>query len=64
MDNIITDNNKKRYLLYNIIDKKNKNEKIIKFMCNQKYGTFLLDFLNADFSTAENAYNIFCILWN
>lgn len=45
------------------VDKKNKNEKIIKFMCNQKYGTFLLDFLNADFSTAENAYNTFFVYY-
>jgi len=43
------------------LDKKNKDEKIIKFMCNQKYGTFLLDFLNADFSTEENAYNTFFV---
>lgn len=45
------------------LDKKNKNEKILKFMCNQKYGTFLLDFLNADFSTAENAYNTFFVYY-
>ena len=45
------------------LEKKNKNEKIIKFMCNQKYGTFLLDFLNADFSTAENAYNTFFVYY-
>lgn len=45
------------------LDKKNKDEKIIKFMCNQKYGTFLLDFLNADFSTAENAYNTFFVYY-
>lgn len=45
------------------LNKKNKDEKIIKFMCNQKYGTFLLDFLNADFSTAENAYNSFFVYY-
>ena len=45
------------------LDKKNKNEKIMKFMCNQKYGTFLLDFLNADFSNAESAYNSFFVYY-
>jgi hypothetical protein len=45
------------------LDKKIKNEKIMKFMCNQKYGTFLLDFLNADFSTSESAYNTFFVYY-
>lgn len=26
---------------------------------NKEYGTFILTFLNADFSSAENAYNTF-----
>lgn len=45
------------------LDKKDKNEKIMKFMCNQKYGTFLLDFLNADFSSEESAYNTFFVYY-
>ena len=45
------------------LNKKDKNEKIMKFMCNQKYGTFLLDFLNADFSTAESAYTSFFVYY-
>lgn len=45
------------------LNKKDKNEKIIKFMCNQKYGTFLLDFLNADFSNSESAYNTFFVYY-
>lgn len=41
------------------LNKKDKNDKMMKLMCNQSYGTFLLDFLNADFSNAESAYNSF-----
>ena len=45
------------------LDKKDKNEKIIKFMSSQNYGKFLIDFLNADFSTSESAYNSFFVYY-
>lgn len=42
------------------LNKNDKNNKMIRLMCNQNYGTFLLDFLNADFS---NAYNTFFVYY-
>ena len=45
------------------LNKKDKNDKMIKLMCNQNYGTFLLDFLNADFSSEESAYNTFFVYY-
>lgn len=45
------------------LNKKDKNDKMMKLMCNQSYGTFLLSFLNADFSNAESAYNTFFVYY-
>lgn len=45
------------------LNKKDKNAKMIELMCNQNYGTFLLDFLNADFSSEESAYNTFFVYY-
>lgn len=38
-------------------------DKMVKQMFNKDYGSFILTFLNADFSSVENAYNTFFIYY-
>ena len=40
-----------------------KKDKMVKQMFNKDYGSFILTFLNADFSSAENAYNTFFVYY-
>lgn len=40
-----------------------KEDKMIKQIINRDYGSFLTTFLNADFTTAENAYNTFFVYY-
>lgn len=40
-----------------------KKDKMIKQMFNKDYGSFIITFLNADFSTPENAYNTFFVYY-
>ena len=56
------DNEFSRHVVLDLT-KKDKNNKMMKLMCNQSYGTFLLSFLNADFSSEENAYNTFFVYY-
>lgn len=44
---------------YIALDLNSKKHKMIQRIFNVKYGTYLLTFLNADFSSAESAYNTF-----
>lgn len=46
-----------------VLDKTDKNDKIVKAMFNNPYGTYIITFLNADFSTAEKAYYSFFIYY-
>ena len=43
------------------LNKNPKKAKMIKQTLAREYGSFLITFLNADFSNAENAYNTFFI---
>lgn len=40
-----------------------KKDKMVKQMFNKDYGSFILTFLNADFSSSENAYNTFFVYY-
>jgi hypothetical protein len=40
-----------------------KKDKMVKQMFNKDYGSFILTFLNADFSSVENAYNTFFVYY-
>lgn len=40
-----------------------QKDKMVKQMFNKDYGSFMLTFLNADFSSAENAYNTFFVYY-
>lgn len=40
-----------------------KKDKMVKQMFNKDYGSYLLTFLNADFSSPENAYNTFFVYY-
>lgn len=40
-----------------------KKDKMVKQMFNKDYGSFILTFLNADFSSLENAYNTFFVYY-
>lgn len=40
-----------------------KKDKMVKQMFNKDYGSYLLTFLNADFSSVENAYNTFFVYY-
>ena len=40
-----------------------KKDKMVKQIFNKEYGSFITTFLNADFSSAENAYNSFFIYY-
>ena len=44
-------------------DQDTKKGKMVRQTLNKEYGTFILTFLNADFSSAENAYNTFFIYY-
>lgn len=40
-----------------------KKDKMVRQILNKEYGSFILTFLNADFTTAENAYNTFFVYY-
>ena len=40
-----------------------KKDKLVKQIINREYGSFLTTFLNADFTTVENAYNTFFVYY-
>ncbi len=40
-----------------------KKDKMVKQTFNKEYGSFIITFLNADFSNAESAYNSFFIYY-
>lgn len=40
-----------------------KKDKMVKHILNKEYGSFITTFLNADFTTVENAYNTFFIYY-
>lgn len=40
-----------------------KKDKMVRQILNKDYGSFILTFLNADFTTAENAYNTFFVYY-
>ncbi len=40
-----------------------KKDKMVKQMFNKDYGSFILTFLNADFSSVDNAYNTFFVYY-
>ena len=44
-------------------DQDTKKDKMVRQTLNKEYGSFILTFLNADFSSAENAYNTFFIYY-
>ena len=39
-----------------------KNDKMVKQILNKEYGSFIITFLNADFSTLDSKYNTFFIM--
>jgi len=45
------------------LDQDNKKDKMVKQIFNQEYGSFIITFLNANFSNAESAYNSFFIYY-
>ena len=45
------------------LDKNPKKDKMLKQTLVREYGTFIISFLNADFSDAENAYNSFFVFY-
>ena len=45
------------------IDMNSKKDKLVKQIFNKEYGSYIITFLNADFSNAENAYYSFFIYY-
>ena len=45
------------------LDQNSKKDKLVKQIFNKEYGSYIITFINADFSTAENAYYSFFIYY-
>lgn len=60
---IVIDEENDEQRLKIVLDKPNKDAKLEKAMFNTPYGSYIITFLNADFSTAEKAYYTFFIYY-